>query len=76
MNVISYRVLELDREHVCFISKQPVDQPLRPAHSFVEKIPLLLIQKEQVVSNWLKNGHSIRVNCLLETCPGTVWLSN
>ena len=38
-----------------------------------KKNPLPLIQEEQVVVYWLKNGHLILLNCLWEACPGTVW---
>ena len=37
---------------------------------FLWKIfPLPLIQEEQVVSYWQKNGHFILVNCHWEACP-------
>ena len=54
----------------CLLRKH---RPSRPAHSFMEKkLPLLLIQEEQVVSYWQKNGHFLLVNCLQEACPGAV----
>ena len=34
-----------------------------------------VIQKEQVVSYWPKNGHIILVNYIGEASPGTVWLN-
>ena len=40
----------------------------------VEFFPLLMIEEEQVVSYWKKNGLSILVNCLREACPGTLLL--
>ena len=61
-----------------FLSKSPRDSILllsvhsHDKHSF----PLPLIQEEQVVSYWQKNGHLILVYCLREACPGTVWISN
>ena len=35
--------------------------------------PLPLIQKEQVASNWQKNGHLSIGKLFPEACPGTVW---
>ena len=45
-------------------------------HFFKENLlPLPMIQEEQYVGYWRKNGHLILVNCLQEACLGTVWLS-
>ena len=37
-----------------------------------KNFPHPLIQEEQVVSYWPKNGHLIMVSCLWEACLGTV----
>ena len=64
----------------CSLCKQwSCDRSSCPAHSFVKKennFPLSLIQEEQDVSYWQKNGRFMLVNFLWEACPGTVWLSN
>ena len=52
-----------------------IDPPVRQFFSWKNNLPLPLIQEEQVVSHWRKNGGLILVNCLRQACPGIVWLS-
>ena len=67
---------DIDKRYKIYTSSIPEIDP-RVRHIFIEIFsPLPLIQEEQVVSYWRKNGHLILVNCLWEACPGTVWLSN
>ena len=56
------------------IYKGSRDQPSRPAHSFVEFFPLLLIQEEQIVSYWQKNAHLVQFNLNISTLTIT-WIS-
>ena len=65
------------RSVACKLRKQVLRRTMRPAHSFVgSAFRHTLIQEEQVVRYWRKNGHLILVNCLYEASLGTVWLSN
>ena len=55
--------------------KRSRDQPLRPAHSVVEKFYTFPpIREKQVFSYLRSNIHQVLVNCLCKA--RTVWLSN
>ena len=62
----------------CLLRKQypAIDPRIQHILSWKNNFTLPLIQEEQVVRYWRKNGHLILVNCLREACPGKVRLSN
>ena len=70
------KLIRKDQFHLIAIPGAVARSVACPLCTWKNNFPRPLIQEEQVVSYWRKNGPLILVNCLREACPGTVWLSN